>query len=504
MADSLFKRYRSKFSTNTVSLLISSILTFLIPKFLGPASYGNFNFLNSFFAQIFGFLSLGTPLAFFTKLSQRQDEFKIIRFYILFLVALICFATFSLVIIYITGYASILFVEISFNFVLLAFAYSFLIFIVEIVRKVNDALAFTLISERVFVISRIVILLMVTLFIYYGFFSLLIYYYILIIGSCILLGSWFYYLSIKDVKPLSGRYKMNNGSLNKYFWEFYNYSFPLFTLGVIAIISGLGERWILQYYGGSVEQGYYSISYAFASIIFLFTGSMSPLFTREFSAAWIIKDFVRMRQLYNKIIPVLIICATYLSFFVVFNSENIVELVLDESYADAGVIISIMAIYPIHQTYGQLLGSIIYGSGNTKFMRNVSIPLDLLGLLATLYLLLPIHMGGLEMSSEGLAYKMVLVQIIVVNIYLIYCTKLLQVSFWSSLKFEVIIFFSFAVIAFVTSRFSDIFESNYAQLVFNGAIYSVSCILFFVSFPSLLPLTKNDYKYFKNSLTLKK
>ena len=70
MEDSLLKRYNSKFSTNTISLVISSILTLLIPKFLGPAGYGNFNFLNSFFSQILGFLSLGTPIAFFTKLSH--------------------------------------------------------------------------------------------------------------------------------------------------------------------------------------------------------------------------------------------------------------------------------------------------------------------------------------------------------------------------------------------------------------------------------------------------
>ena len=505
MEDSLLKRYKSKFSTNTISLVISSILTLLIPKFLGPAGYGNFNFLNSFFSKILGFLSLGTPLAFFTKLSQRQNEYKLIRIYIIFLFSILVFTIVSIIVIYLTDYDSILFVKIPYNFVLLAFVYSFLLFLVEIVRKINDALAFTYFSENTFVISRILILILIALFIYLEIFNLLIYYYILILGFSILLIVWFYYLSKNEVKPLNIKYKLDNKSFKGYFSEFYIYSSPLFIVGIFALISGFGERWILQYYGGSIEQGYYSFSYAFASIIFLFTGSMSPLFTREFSIAWINKDFIQMRKLYNKIIPLLIIVATYLSFFVVFNSNTIVKLILGDSYADAAIIISIMALYPIHQTYGQLLGSIIYGSGNTKFARNVSVPCDVLGLFATLILLLPNDSGGFEMSSVGLAYKMVIFQIIVVNIYLYYCTNLLKISFWNSLKFQLIIIFSFAFLAFINHKLSiNITDSDVFQLFINFITYSISCILFFILFPSLIPLTKNDYTSFKNTLNLKK
>ena len=68
MNDSLSKRFSFKFIANLFSVLISSIITIVVPRVLGPIMYGNFMFLNDHFRKIIGFLTLGTTMWFFTKI----------------------------------------------------------------------------------------------------------------------------------------------------------------------------------------------------------------------------------------------------------------------------------------------------------------------------------------------------------------------------------------------------------------------------------------------------
>ena len=53
----------------------------IIPRGLGAAQYGNFCFLTDFFSQFLGFLNMGTSIGFYTKLSKRPRETKLLVFY---------------------------------------------------------------------------------------------------------------------------------------------------------------------------------------------------------------------------------------------------------------------------------------------------------------------------------------------------------------------------------------------------------------------------------------
>jgi len=78
---SLKKRYFAKLSTNLIGLGIGLITQAVIPRGLGPKAYGDFSFLSSFFIRVVGFLDMGTSIGFYTKLSQRQQDFGLVSFY---------------------------------------------------------------------------------------------------------------------------------------------------------------------------------------------------------------------------------------------------------------------------------------------------------------------------------------------------------------------------------------------------------------------------------------
>ena len=45
--NSLGRRFSLKLLSNSTSFLISVLITFIVPRVLGPSNYGNFNFISS-------------------------------------------------------------------------------------------------------------------------------------------------------------------------------------------------------------------------------------------------------------------------------------------------------------------------------------------------------------------------------------------------------------------------------------------------------------------------
>src|SRR5687768_11985257 len=79
--DSLRRRYAFKLANNVVGSALDLVAVAVIPRSLGPAAFGDFNFLSSFFSQVVGFFDGGTSTAFYTKLSQRPRDVGLLKFY---------------------------------------------------------------------------------------------------------------------------------------------------------------------------------------------------------------------------------------------------------------------------------------------------------------------------------------------------------------------------------------------------------------------------------------
>ena len=81
---SLKKRYSIKLLANIISGVIGAIIIAIVPKALGPVAYGQFVYLQEFFIKVIGFLDMGTSIAFFTKLSAKQNRKELITFYFIY------------------------------------------------------------------------------------------------------------------------------------------------------------------------------------------------------------------------------------------------------------------------------------------------------------------------------------------------------------------------------------------------------------------------------------
>ena len=94
--DSLKKRYLAKLSSNLVKFVVGFVTLGMVPRALGPEAYGDFGFLTTFFQSTMKFITTGGPTPYYTKLSKRQDEKKLIGFFIYYSTVLVTFLFISL------------------------------------------------------------------------------------------------------------------------------------------------------------------------------------------------------------------------------------------------------------------------------------------------------------------------------------------------------------------------------------------------------------------------
>ena len=300
--DSLGKRYFVKLFANLIGFVISLITQSIIPRSLGPKSYGEFSYLTNVSTQIVGFFDMGTSIGFYTKISQRQKEFGLISFYITFSLIVSAIVLFLVFLSQITLFDSILWPDQAIFFVYLAAIWAILNWFLQITNYMGDAYGLTVPLEKTRIIQKIIgLIILLALFLYKRLdLTNLFFYNFIVISFLIVIILWIFE---KEGHSFNQGWRLSRKAIRSYINEFYEYSKPLFFYFLVALIVGVLDRWFLQVFGGSVQQGFYGLSYQIGAVCFLFTSSIVSLIIREFSIAYTKKDLTQMANLFRRYIP---------------------------------------------------------------------------------------------------------------------------------------------------------------------------------------------------------
>lgn len=494
----LNKRYFYKLITNIFGFGINFVTQLIIPRGLGPKSYGDFNFLTNFFNQLIAFFEGGTSLGFYTKLSQRQREFKLVSFYFYFIgISTILMIVFIGVIHYTNIYTKLLPGQ-RLIYIYFALFLGVIFWISKVMNQTIDAYGLTVTAEVGRILQKLIgLLIIILLFLYqkinltnFFFYNYLLLF-LLILFFILILRNYHY--------PILETWKLTREEIKKYIKEFYKYSHPLFVYGLVGMFIGIFDRWLLQVYGGSIQQGFFGLSFQIATGCFLFTSAMTPLIMREFSIAYNNKDLKLMQNIFRKYIPLFYSLTSFLACFIAMNVDKVTIIMGGGKFKEATLAIGIMAFYPIHQTYGQLSSSVFYATAQTKLYRNIGIFFMLIGLPVTYFLIAPKHLFGLDAGANGLAIKMVLIQFFAVNVHLYFNAKFLKLSFLKYFAHQIVNLISFLIIAFFANFITNqllIFRKNiFLNLMINGLLYSCLIIIFIYFLPIVAGLKKIDFRF---------
>lgn len=482
MEDSLKKRYFIKLLSNIVNGIIGIVIVAIVPKALGPVSFGQFSYLQQFFSQLIAFLDAGTSTAFFTKLSAKSNRQELIVFYFTFSIVLL-FVIFLIV--YLFGYfdyIKLLLPEIPTEYIIYGTLFGFFTWLTQVYVKISDAYALTISVELIKIVHKLSTLILLFYMVNALPFDLNIYFYfhfISLISFLIIVSILFIKKDIfsKQILDLKIKYL----SLIK---EFLAFSSPLFMFNIVAISISLFDIWLLQKIAGSVQTGFYGLAYSIAAICFLFTSAMTPIISREFSKSYEENDIERIKELFQKYIPMLYTISTFFSVFIAFQAENLLHIFTDENFKDALFVLIIMAFYPIHQTYGQLSGSLFFATNKTKLYRNIGLVSSFIGLIFSY-----IFIYHLELGALGFGWKMVLAQIIGVNIQLYFNTKILGIKMLKFLMHQAYVLIILALFAYVSTMLINLNIPLY-EFIVSGLIYTVFTFVFIMFYPQMISVDR--------------
>jgi O-antigen/teichoic acid export membrane protein len=401
--------------SNALRALLGFATGLVIARALNPAGYGNLMFLLGSFVAIRSLVDLGSASAFFTFLSQRARGH---RFYLTYFIWL----TFQFI-----GTLAMLWAFLPSNLVekiwlghdreivALAFFAAFLQQQVwQMVGQIGEAMRKTVRVQVMNIAVALVHFSIITWVSIYGVLSVKLILFILIAQYVVATILAYLFLRNNDSMRV-----VEEKSLSEIIGDYWKYCKPLTVLAFVSFAYDFADKWILQKFGGAEQQGYFQIAHQFAAVSLLATTSILNVFWKEIADAWQKQDRDRVAVLYHKVSRGLVMFGAIISGLLLPWTEQIVTIFLGDAYVSAWPVLAVMLLYPIHQSMGQIGGTMFLASGQTLKYMLVSIAMMLISIPMSYFMLAPVTDGwmpGLEMGALGMAYKMVALGIVSVNI----------------------------------------------------------------------------------------
>jgi len=489
-----------KSGTGAVQFFLSFITIGMLPRALGVEMYGNYGFITTFFNSVIKFLKFGVPTAYYVKISKKPEEKTIIGFYMYYLIMIILLVAFLVASVYMTGLEEVVWPNQANIFIFAGAALSIFYLLSEFLRSTADSFGLTFSYEKIVIVQSIITVgVIVSLYVADLLTLKSLYLASILILIFVILFGW-YFLHKNNI-ILFKNMRLTKIQLVEYFKEFYQFSSPLIINGIVVVFAMVFDIWLIQYYYGSVEQGYYTLALKISAIVILLISPISVLLLREMSQKYEKKGKKEIRKMYKKYSYLFYFIAAYFSIFISLNAEYIGMFIGGDEFEDAAVIIMLMALYPIHNIYGLIISNILLVRKKTNILRNITLITLIPGIAISFFLIAPVEAHGFGLGSMGLAIKVIALQFIGANICLMVVARYLKLSFLREARNQLVIFLT--LYAFVKlSQYSVLLyiDNMFISFIISGAIYSVLVYAVIIFYPAIIGITSAEVKYYKESI----
>ncbi len=499
--DSVRKRYLVTLFSNVVLFMASIVTAGIVPRALGPKELGDFGFLNRVSSSFRNMLDMGTSSAFFNLNSKEEKTGSLVKAYSLWFLFQLVLIISLIILAFLIGIKDLIWPGQELKYIVWVAVFDWVFFSASLLRQLGDSKGHTTNAQLINLVISILNIVVLVFFALKGFLNIGFYIAIQIFSSALI--SLFIMLFViaphRDIY-WDGKITDHLKGTIKYFKEFCS---PLVMIMIVSFIFEYFDRMFLQRFGGSVEQGYFHIASSWATFSTLFTASFLSIYKREVAYSLGGNDKLRASEIFSKYIKMLYFITLTLAVLLAFNAKELLELIAGPKFTPATMVLFLMAFYPIHQVYGQLGGATFYSTERTKALRNIQIVGMLLGIGLTYLFLAPstLLIPGLGMGSVGLAFKTVLLNIIIVQVYLVSNCRYFKISpkpFWVHQIYTVLILFvlmvvlKWAVFFFIGGVSPLVIFGKLALLAF---LYFVLIFIMIYFFPHIAGLKKEEIDF---------
>lgn len=488
-------RFFTTFLVNISRMGLGFIGGIIIARGLGPTDYGNYSFLLGSFVSMAAFFEMGTSSAFYTFLSRKKRGAKFYLYY-LFWVFIQLILLLLLIIFLPQAWRNKAWFGYAQNMIILALLASFMMNTVWLVIvRMGESIRAT----RTVQLYNIILV-----FSYLCIISAMAFFQLLTIANLFIAVTVTY-----GIFTLALAMRLKNKlivSENERFFDVINefkiYCSPFILYSIVGFLYSFADVWLLQKFAGATQQGFYSIGLRFSVICLLATTSILNVFWKEIAAANEAKDRERLYKLYTVISRGLYFLSALGACFLALFSKEILVLLLGVKYEPGWICLSLMFLYPIHQSLGQINGSYFLAVGNTKLYSKIGIVMMMVSIPVTYFLLAPQSglIPGLSLGSAGMAIKMVILQIISVNFLGYFLCKMSGWKFDFLYQFKVIgclLLISLGIKWLLAKAFliAGAPIQSLVLILLSVPVYIILAVIFVYFFPELIGLEKRQLSH---------
>jgi O-antigen/teichoic acid export membrane protein len=313
-----------------------------------------------------------------------------------------------------------------------------------------------------------------------------------------ILGSLYSIKMFKNYKQVSDSKTLNNETFTEILSEFWKYCAPLIPYSWMAFFYVFVDRWMLQHWGGSTEQAFYSLARQFSIITLLATASILRIFWKEISEAYYQNKLDKVKELYQKVSKTLYSFGAIIVGAIIPWSKEILTIFVGEEYIKGTLVLILMLLYTVHQSMGQIGASMLYATKETRLQMKIGMAFMGISLFVAYLLMAPVDhqiMPGFGLASEGLAYKMVALQIIEVNILAWFISR--KFGWKYEWLYQIIILGVFLIAGFVIKYIVQIIEIEViiSMIIFSFFYITLSGLLIYFK-PTFIGLNSKDLDVF--------
>lgn len=476
--------------------LFRSALSFstgmLIARWLGPETVGRMAFLLGTFLGIRQLIDMGSSSAFFTFLSQRPRSGNFVRSFFLWLGLQFLIPLLLVGLVFPSHWVETIWLGEQRGLVLLAFMAAFMQGSVwPVIQRAGESQRRTRHVQGLGVIVVAVHLVAMTVLWWLG--ALGLYAIFAAIAVEYLVAAFVAHRPFEHATDGSSETSNDDGAPT--FRHFVQYCLPLVPYAWMSFAYVFVDRWMLQRFGGEVEQAYYAIGAQFSSIALIATSSVLSVFWKEIAEAHHQGDDARTAMLYQKVSRLLFLVGAVIAGFLIPWAEDLLRLLLGVAYVGGATTLAIMFLYPVHQSMGQIAGTMLYATERVPIQVITGIVFMAISIAVTYVVLAPTDyvIPGLGMASEGLAIKMVALQLIQVNVVTYIIARIWRWRFdW---LFQPVSLVGCAALGWLAHLASALVNSAAHPLVaigLGGILYLALLVPFVCSMPWLAGMTRKE------------
>jgi O-antigen/teichoic acid export membrane protein len=418
MGATIKSRFAVSFIANMARSGVTVATGILLARWLGPVDFGRMSFLFAAFTAIRGMLDMGSSTAFFTLLSRRPRSRQFIAIFWSFIGFQLCLSLLLLLVLLPQSVINALWAGESRLYLGLAFLAAFMQGTVwTLAVQMAEANRQTIKAQKINTAVVLLHLLVVFALALGGKLAIPLVFAASIIewAAAAWLVSRLYSVNAEGAPAVQATEADTPKSV---FWEFFHYCLPLVPMTFLGFVHDFADRWMLQTWAGAKEQAYFSVAQQYSAVALLATVSVLRILWKEIAEAHHQGDVQRVGMLYKRASRLLFFVGAFMAGALQPLAAEILRFTVGDAYLSGALGLGIMLMYPIHQSLGQICGTMSFATGHTKVYAWSSSVSMLVSLIVAYFVLAPVNapVPGLHLGAEGLALKLVCMQVFSVNL----------------------------------------------------------------------------------------